>query len=215
MKNKQLSDTYKMLYNYVIADILFQICDKNDDYCVKYYVGEDKLPSALWKIIQEYEAKASANMSGTRLDRHKLASCICGAIIEIKPLVGFNGAQIPKNANEILALYIGLNVIKAFMMYDILNDVPVEKKNEIHKYLRNNFDMRLPSLDNNICDSQEYRQNIVNALYWSHFKCDISQKECYCYDIWAYSKIFYHLEVYNKDYFEKCYQEYIKTEPIN
>ena len=51
-----------MLYNYVIADILFQICDKNDDYCVKYYVGEDKLPSALWKKIQEYEAKASANM---------------------------------------------------------------------------------------------------------------------------------------------------------
>ncbi len=214
MKNKQLSDTYKMLYNHVIADILFQICDKNHNYCVKYNVGKDKLPFALLKKFEEYESKACENMSGSRLDRHKLASCICGAIIEIKPLVGYNGAQIPKNANETLALYIGLNVIKAFMMYDILDNIPLEKRYEMHKYLRNNFDMQLPSLDNNICDSQEYRQNIVNALYWSHYECNISQKECFHYDIWAYSKIFYHLELYNKEYLKKCCQEFIKSQPI-
>lgn len=215
MRNGQPSKTFKMLYNYIIADLLFQICDKNRNYCVKYNIGDEILPIALWKKVEEYELKATANMSGSRLDRHKLASCICGAIIEVRPLVRIKDEKISENANEILALFAALNIIKAFMMYDILKDVPAEKRDEAHRYLRVHFDMKLPSLDDNICDTQEYRKNIINALYWSHFKCRVSQKECFRYDIWAYSKIFYHLELYNKKYCEECYQEYKDKQPVN
>lgn len=215
MKDKQPSDTYKMLYNFVISDTLFQICNGNRDYCVKYFIDNDILPIAIWKKFQQYEENASKNMSGIRLDRHKLASCICGAIIEIRPLTGNKGKKIPEKANELLALYIGLNVIKVFMMFDILKEIPLEQKDDVKRYLKNNFNMCLPPLNENICDTQEYRKNILNALYWSHSKCDILQKECFHFDIWAYANIFYHLELYNRNNMQKCYQEYIKHKPIN
>lgn len=215
MKNDQLSDTYKKLYNLVISDILFQICSSSDMYCVKYTVDGDILPIAIWKKFQQYEETASTNMSGTRLDRHKLASCICGAIIQVRPIVGCDGTEIPKKVNELLALSIGLNVIKAFMMFELLDSLPLEHNTDVKKYLKTKFNMQLPSVEENICDIQEYRKNIVNALYRSHRKCNITQNECFRYDIWAYAKIFYHLEIYNQEHLRKCYQEYIKYQPVN
>lgn len=215
MKKGQPSKTFKMLYNYIIADLLFQICNSDYNYCVRYCIGDDILPIALWKKVEEYETKASVNMSSSRLDRHKLASCICGAIIEVRPLLYIKNGKISDSANEILALFAALNIIKAFMMYDILEEVSIEKRDEVHKYLKTNFDMKLPSLDDNICDTQEYRQNIINALRWSHSECPVSQKECFRYDIWAYSKIFYHLELYNKKYCKEWYQKYKENQPIN
>lgn len=215
MKNTQPSDTYKKLYNYIIADLLLQICIKNHNYCVKYYIGKDILPIAIWKKFEEYECQASNKMSGSRLDRHKLASCICGAIIETRPLSGLNGFKIPKDANEILALYAGLGVIKAFMMDEVLEKISTDIKDEVRLYLKNNYELHFPSIDDNICDTQEYQKNLINALLWSHFNCTDSNKECYRYDIWAYSKIFYHLEMHNKSIFDKFLQDYLKTLPIN
>lgn len=210
MNNEQPSDTYKRLFNYVIADILYQVCKSNPDYCVKDTIGEDNFQVAIWKAMSRYEAKALEHMSGKRLDRHKLASCICGAIIEVQPLMGLNGANIPSNANEVVALYVGLSVVKVFMMYDVLSDAPLDRRDDIRKYLKNKFEMKLPSLEENVCDTQEYRRNMINALYWSHSRCNTLQKECFRYDIWAYSKIFYHLELFNKDYLKNFYQEYVK-----
>lgn len=210
MNNEQLSDTNRLLFDYVIADILSQVCRNNPNYCVKHVIGEDSFQVATWKAMVRYEAKALEHMSGKRLDRHKLASCICGAIIEIQPLEGQNGAKIPKNANEIVALYVGLSVVKVFMMYDVLRDAPMDRRDEIRRYLKNKFEMKLPSLEENVCDTQEYHRNIINALYWSHGKCDISRKECFRYDIWAYAKIFYHLELFNKDYLKNFYLEYAR-----
>ncbi len=212
MKDNQPSDTYKYLYKNIIENLFYQICNSNINYCIRYRIGQDEIHIAIWKKYKEYRDRALANMSSTRLDRHKLASCICGAIIETKPLVGYNGATILKNANEIFALYVGLNVIKAFMQYDIyarINDSSIDKTS-VYSYLKTKFNMQLPSMDKNICDIQEYRDNIVNALYWSHHNCKFKDGNCFHYDIWAYSKIFYHLEMYNQKYIENAYQEYLK-----
>lgn len=214
MKTNQLkpSDTYKFLYCNIIEELLFQICNNNINYCIQHCIGEDEFHIAIWKKFEEYKEKALLNMGSERLDRHKLASCICGAIIEVKPLVGFNGAKIRKNANEVFALYVGLNVIKYYMMYDFIESLNVssEEKVNIHKYLQNNFDMTFPSSDENICDVQEYKENLINALYWTHNMCDISQKECFHYDIWAYSKLFYHLEKHNEPIMENIYNKYLR-----
>lgn len=207
---KQPSDTYKLLYRIIIEDLLFQICeDKKNPCCVKYSIGNDVFHIALWKKYSEYKHRALENMSSARLDRHKLASCICGAIIEVKPLTGLRGASIPKNANEILGLYAGLGVLKYYMVYDLLDghdDAPVEE--DAKRYLLDHYDVKFPG---NIRDLNGYQKNMYNALYWSHCSCNYKHGECFHYDIWAYAKIFYHLELYNQEYLKKTYQEYLET----
>lgn len=207
MKSSRISDTYKLLYHEIIEELFWHICKANINYCIKTEFEGEEIPFAISRKFDEYKDRAVKNMAGKRLDRHKLASCICGALIEIRPLVGYNGAMIPKRANELLALHVGLNVIKAYMMHAFLNGVHAspEEKQEIHCYLKENFDMQFPK---NICDAQKYDVNLVNALYWSHFKCSHTPDECYRYDIWAYSKIFYHLELCNQANLEKSYREY-------
>lgn len=217
MNEKQPSDTFIKLYNYIIVDLITQICNSNRNYCVKEKINGDILFIALWKAYHKYESEASANMSGSRLDRHKLAACICGAITELQPIIGLNGVKISQSANELLALHTALGVIKSFMMKDVYenSNAPTEIKNEINIYLKEKFEMCFPHLEENICDSQEYRKNIVNALFWCRRKCYIISRDCFQYDIWAYSKIFYHLERYNKPFFDKCIQEYLKWQPVN
>lgn len=214
MKNDRFrpSETFKVLYYDIIEELLFQICESNINYCVRPNVGQDEIHIAIWRCFEKYKNKALLNMSGERLDRHKLASCICGAVIEVRPLIGFKGATILKNANEILALQVGLSVIKYYMVYEFMQkaDVPADEEKEIHEYLISRFEMQFPPPEENICDIQEYRDNLVNALYWSHDTCDMTHRECFHYDIWAYSKIFYHLELYNSKCLETAYEEYIK-----
>lgn len=208
MSNEIPSDTYRLLYYQVIDELLAMICNQNQAYCVKYKIGQDIMPIAIWKKFETYKEIASQKMSGHRLDRHKLASCICAAIIEVKPLEGFNGAAIQKNANEIFALYVGLNVIKFYMMYDLTKEMSSQKRNAVIRYLKEKFEIKFPTLNENICDTQEYRKNLFNALYWSHHYCDIKANECFHYDIWAYSKIFYHLELYNEEHLKNAYNTY-------
>ncbi len=148
-------------------------------------------------------------MSGSRLDRHKLASCICGAIIEIKPLVGFNGVKINKYANEMFALQVGLDVIKVYMIRDL--DIPKKDRNTLIAYMKDNFDMKFPALKYNVCDKHDYATNLRNALYKTHHACNLKKDECFHYDILAYSKIFYHLELYNRKDFELTYNKRLKS----
>lgn len=213
MKSYKISDTYKLLYHEIIEELLWYACNAKMNYCVRAKTEKQETPIAIGYKYEEYKNKALANMTGERLDRHKLASCICGALIEVRPLVGVQGAVILKRANEILALHVGLNVIKAYMIHALLDklDIPQEEKQKIHHYLKENFDMQFPE---NICDSQSYEKNLENALYWSHHKCNYLDGECFNYDIWAYSKIFFHLELYNQGFLKKCYEEYLKKEEI-
>lgn len=206
MKNYQLSDDYKELYREIIGDLLSQVCNAEINYCVR----DNKMIYELGSKFDEYTSKALKNMAGTKLDRHKLSSCICGAIIEKRPLVGFNGAQILKKANEIFALHVGVNVLKYYMMHDLLEhlNIPLKDRYPVVEHLKKNFVMQFPGPEENVCDTQEYRLNLYNALYWTHGKCDITKQECFRYDIWAYSKIFYHLELYNKEYLKMAYNEY-------
>lgn len=204
MKNYKISDTYKDLFDYIIGKLLSEICQNNKNICVR----NEEIPYIIGEKFDEYKIKTTKNMIGTRLDRHKLASCTCGAIIAAKPLVGFNGANIRKNANEIFALYTGLYVIKYFMIYAAVENqgIPDTTKKTFIEYLRTNFDMKFPDSKEKICDEQDYLDNLVNSLYWSHQECQISNNECFRYDIWAYSKIFYHLEIYNRKSFETVLQ---------
>lgn len=211
MKSLQPSNTYKMLFNHIIGELLSQICERMPNYSVR----NQKVFYELGDKFDEYRRRANGHMSRSRLDRHKLASCICGAIVEIQPIVCVTGGDAQK-ANSLFAICVGLNVIKFYMMYDLLNhlDASSDSKKRLKLYLRDHFDMQMPAIDENICDTQEYQTNLINALYWTHHKCEYKKKECYHYDIWAYAKIFYHLELYNKPRFESVFEEYRKNEKM-
>lgn len=212
MKNSQSeqpSKTFAFLYQYIIQELFSQICYANINYCVKPKFGNDEIHIAIWKKYEEYKEKALLNMSGTRLDRHKLASCICGTLIEIQPLEGFNGAKISKYANEIFALHVGLNVIKVYMIRDL--DIQSEEMSSLVGYMKENFIMDFPALEYNVCDKHSYADNLQNALFGTHHRCEYKRSECFHYDIMAYSKVFYHLELYNQERFNKVYQEYVKN----
>lgn len=206
----QPSDTYKLLYRYIIEDLLLQICnDNHNNCCVRYRIGDDEFHIALWKKYREYKERALANMSSARLDRHKLASCICGAIIDVRPLTGLNGTPIAKNSNEILGLHVGLGVLKFYMVYDMLCGLDdVSMRDDAKRYLMDHYEVKFPG---NIRDTKDYQYNMYNALYWSHCHCDYKAGECFRYDIWAYAKIFYHLELCNQADLKKTYQEYLNT----
>lgn len=213
MTNYQPSNTYKFFFDNIIGELLSQICHKIPNASVR----DRSTPFEIGKKFEEYREKATNNMKNPRLDRHKLASCICGAIIEVQPIVGVNGKPIPKKINEIFALYVSLNVIKYYMMYDMTHKLNISKnaKENIKTYLRDNFNMESPSIDENICDTQEYESNLTNALYWTRcYWCKTTNVYCVRYDIWAYAKIFYHLELYNIPRLQNMYTEYLKTNNI-
>lgn len=212
MKNSQFeqpSDTFVFLYKFIIQELFSQICNKCTNYSVKPKIKNDEIHIAIWKKYEEYRKRALSNMSGTRLDRHKLASCICGALIEIKPLEGFHGAKINKYANELFALYVGLNVIKVFMIRDLV--IRPDKMRTMVNYLKDHFTMEFPSLEYNVCDKRCYANNLRNALSVTHHICEFKHSECFHYDIMAYAKIFYHLELYNKERLHYTYHEYLKN----
>lgn len=98
------------------------------------------------------------------------------------------------------------------MMFDFINTLSdFEEKQKLNVYLKKNFFIFLPALDNNICDTQEYEQNLFNALLWTHHKCEIIGKDCFHYDIWAYAKIFYHIESYNKSGLNELWNAYLEN----
>lgn len=152
-------------------------------------------------------------MFSERLDRHKLASCICGAIIEIRPITGVRGQKILKTANEWLAVYTGINVIKSYMVYGLLynHSMPQSAKFKVKEYLTNHFQLDFPP---NICDTRQYNENLVNALHRTHTICKNTKTTCFQYDIWAYSKVFYHLELYNQENLYKAYKSFLQTENL-
>ena len=199
------SDTYRRIYDEIIGDLISQILSNKKNYCVR----DRHTPYEIGEKFEEYKTRARGNMSGDRLDRHKLSSCVCGAIVKAKPLIGNN---IAPNANEILGLQAGLSVLKDYMTYDFLRKLNISNKEleNARKYLRENFSIVFPDIDENICDIQIYQKNLTNSLVWSHHKCKYKQAECFHYDIWAYSTIFYHLEIYNKPRLKSLYDEYIK-----
>lgn len=126
MSRTQPSDTFKALYFAIIDPLFKQICDNDKNYCIQSQVNDLPVPFAINAKYEDYKAEALERMAGNRLDRHKLASCICGAIVEIQPLTGYNNAPISKTANETFALYVGLYVIEYYMIYDYLqkSEVP-------------------------------------------------------------------------------------------
>ena len=62
----------------------------------------------------------------------------------------------------------------------------------------------------NICDAQKYDKNLANALYWSRQSRGDLGNKLSRFDTWAYAKIFYHLELYNRPYMEQAITAFLE-----
>lgn len=205
LEDQSLTKTYMCLYNVIIGELLSEIT-KGDS---RYAIRDRSAKFTIGRKIEEREKLAKEKMSSARLDRHKLASCICGSIIEIKPLVkSKKDIPIKKRANEELALFVGSEVIKLFMIKDLLKKEKLSEEEECaaRMYLKDHFTMQFPS--HNVRDRIEYKESLLNSLLWSHFECSTYKKECFPFDMWAYSIIFYHLELYNQEALRQAFDNY-------
>lgn len=205
LEYQPFSKTFIYLYNEIIGETLHEITSKINQYTVRNKTVKFELA----RKVAEHEKKAKKKMLSERLDRHKLASCICASIIEIKPLVrSERDIPITERANEELALFVGTEVIKLFMIKDLLEEekLSAEEEDEARMYLKDYFEMHFPS--RNVRDMIEYKESLLNSLLWSHFECSTYKKECFPFDVWAYSIIFYHLEVYNQEALKQVFEKY-------
>lgn len=215
MNNKGPSETFQYLYHDIIEELLYQVCKSIPGYCVKDKVGDNSIHIAIWKKFEEFKNLASNNVISKRLDRHKLAACICATLVQIQPLVGVKGQKIMKTANENVALFAAFTILKYYMISDYLQDdrntLSVQEKDKMRVYLRENFQIECPKLGENIGDRQEYEKNLLNALRWTRTLCRYTSDNCCTFDIWAYATIFYHLEKYNMKRFKEVCENYINN----
>lgn len=188
------SDTFKLLNNQIIEELIYQMLDKDDTLSLN--VDNNKNPCIeIARRFERYRSEAVKFVKSNRLDRHKLAACICISIVEVNPLKDTKG----KGSNELLAIYTALNIIKLYMMFDLSKK---DADKERLEFIKEKFDMECPPLEDNIRDTKSYRVNLVNALKRTQIYCKDAAMKCSKFDIWAYADIFYHLEVYNKPRFD-------------
>lgn len=211
MDNYIQSSTFNKLFKEILADYLDHIFTRFPNYCI-----DRTMKYNLYKKFDDNRKIAISHMDSPKLDRHKLASCMCGAIIEVQPIRLLSNRQFcPPRANEMFGLFSGLGIVKDFMIYDVLDNISSFKERQsIKLYLKDNFHVLLPTLDDKICDTQEYAENLYNSLLWTHSQCNYKASECYHYDIWSYATIFYHIESLNRDRLNELCEIYYKEQNL-
>lgn len=199
------SKVFELLNSEIIEDLIYQILQESKETALDFGRNTNHPCILIGKRFDELRNQSVQFVTSSRLDRHKLAACICSAIIEVKPLISAKDNKMPDNSNELLAFYTALNVIKMYMIYDKLNG---NKDQGLLLYLKENFDMETPTIEENICDVNEYILNIANAIGRTQIHCKRAKSNCNKFDIWAYANIFFHLEIYNQKKLDICCFKY-------
>lgn len=194
------SKVFEQLNSEIIEELIYQILQNYDEIALNFGSNNIHPCILIGRKFDELRNQSKNYVTSSRLDRHKLAACICSAIIELKPLVSAKNKKMPNNSNELLAFFTGLNLIKMYMIFDKMNGNNID--DDLLKYLKENFDMECPTIDENICDVNEYILNIANAIGRTQIYCGKAKRVCNKFDIWAYANIFFHLEKYNQERLE-------------
>ncbi len=208
-ENEENYKSYENILKRIIAPTITAILKTHSNIGLNYNGIVSEHPyNIMRKIFQKYKDETKSFITSKRLDRHKIAACICATILECKPLAGKKDELPPRHdINEVLAAYVGLYLLKAFMIEDrFKNSIDPCKIHIIKK-----FGMKFPPLEQNICDQSCYRDNFVRSLNRIPKYCEYKNSYCIQFDVWAYSKIFYHLEKYNIPLFNAFCKEYYES----
>ena len=122
-----------------------------------------------------------------KLDRHKLGSCLCGAIIQVQPFntTGNSSSSYvaSRYPNELLAFWCGLKLLKVFLVDDYSLDL-VQRGYVMRHY---------PELPVTTKDHRGYLACAVHSL------ADVRMRssDTTAYDFLGNSDRFFHIESYN------------------
>lgn len=212
----QSKDNHTFLWNNVIRQILYCISESGLNYCIN---DPQNVRHSINNEIDEYVkmtkmsmCKNEEDINNIHIDRHKFASCVCGAIIKVRP-IGKVGKQWVRNTNEIVALHAGIIILQRNMIYDFINTLNISEEDKVPltQFLNKNFKMRFPSTLENICEKQNYDEGLCSDLSRTYHYCDCKKGICFHYDVFAYSKIFYHIEMKNREQLNDLYQDYMNA----
>ncbi len=202
------SPTFGLLYSELLEELILAMIQGGNGLRLNCSNNDDHPCIAIGERFEEIRNSSIPYVTSKRLDRHKIAACLCGAIIEVKPLKSINNNHhYEESANAKLAIYSAINVIKFYMIFGKLKDFN-DTTGEYKKCLKKYFSMKFPLVEENICDTKAYLENFTTALLGTQVKCkNNNELECNKFDVWAYSDIFYHLERYNMPLFDDfCYK---------
>lgn len=212
----QSKEKYTFLWNDVIRKVLYYISESGLNYSIN---DPQNVRHSIYSKIDEYVemtkksmCKKGEDIDKIHIDRHKFAACVCGAIIEVRP-IGKKGKQWVRNTNEIVALNVGIIILQRNVIYDFISalDISDEEKVLMTKFFIENFKMRFPSLLENICEKQDYAEGLCADLSRTYHDCTYKKGICFHLDVFAYSKIFYHIEMKNREQFNDLYQDYMNA----
>lgn len=96
MTTRKPTIPFRQMYYHTADDYISKICKNTTNYAVLPSVDKKDIVEIIWRKYEEYKAHMLKTVTSGRLDRHKIAACLCGAIVATKPLVGRNGAEIAK-----------------------------------------------------------------------------------------------------------------------
>ena len=170
--------------------------------------------------LWNYEARMKQCMRGggngksdktdeINLDRHKFASCLCAAAMESQVIIGRADDKSKGYANEIMAFDMGIEYLYHAMLEEIADDhgLGYEQKIAFKSDAIKNYGLVYP--DGHRCDEGDYRKNIIHDLRNTYERCIHKGAVCHHFDLFAYSRIYYHLEECNRNALEQICQRYV------
>lgn len=196
-------DQFDILYDTFAKPLIDEMCSNNSLVVAKDY---EKCKANIYKEYESMRIKyrsAVFNKEETELlDRHKVASCICGAILKcsvidktelIKRIINEKGAVETYfyYVNEAVAFMFASKVLMVFMMNDYSLDI------ETQKVIYSQF----PIMPQTNCSKVSVFYNVLFNM--SQIK-DNYQIGIENYDMYSYAMFFYFLECYFSE--KKCLQ---------
>ena len=192
-----INSVYEVLQRDVLEVYVKEILNRNENLGLNWNGKfKDHPYNKIKSKFFEFSNYCKNNVIGGTIDRHKQASCMCGAVFLSNIIVSIEGKK--HNANEILAMSMGLNLLK---MYMIMDKFGLAGDAQMKKLCIDGFSFTFPGIDLNTHDKKEYRENISITMSKSNHCVYDKQKICEKFDVWAYSKIFFHLDNYNTERF--------------
>lgn len=127
--------------------------------------------NAIWERYVEYNTYCKTNYMKNpheRIDRHKVAACYMLAIASVSPIrfdiSSYELSDKHSIANELLAITVGLSILRAFILNEIDES---EETEETKRLLKKKVSLGIKTPDERYVRHGIYEVNYANELYYS------------------------------------------------
>lgn len=160
-------DSYEIIWAKIISPELknYQLYYTN---CIELIPN---IKEEIWEkyvLLNTYCKTNYMKSSEKRIDRHKVAACYMIAIATLRPMIfvrKIDNREVPLAINEMLAITVGLSLVRAFAISAIRNDDSIEKDDA--DALVTKFEDGIKYPDQSMVNHGAYLENYANELYFA------------------------------------------------